>query len=141
VLLDTNALLLLVRVRFPLEAEVERLRPGARLAVPSSVADELDRLVVRATPGARAAAELARKYPLVSVEGRGDRAVFDLAVRRRARVVTADRALAARLERAGVSVLVPRDRHRLELRAGRRSAAPVSLARAPRKPVRRRQRL
>jgi len=141
VLLDANALLLPVRIRFPLEAEVDRLRPGARIAVPASVVDELDRLAARGVPQARAAAELARRYPVISVEGRGDRAVLELAVRRRAWVVTADRALAIRLQRAGLPVLVPRDRHRLELRPARRPARAPSPALAAREPLERRQRL
>jgi len=141
VLLDANILLMPVRSQFPLEAEVLRIRPGSQVAVPSSVLEELDRLLARGVPGARAAVALARSYPVLPVEGRGDKAILDAAVRRRAWVATADRALAARLRRSGVTVLMPRDRHRLETRPGR---APPPTAPRPRtraEPARRRQRL
>ena len=136
-MLDTNALLLPIRSHFPLEAEVDRLYPGAELAVPSSAFEELERLRARGISGAPAALKLALRYPAVPVEGRGDAAILAIAVRDRALVVTADRALAGRLQRAGLPVLVPRDRSRLELRPARRP----SRAPAVRKPVRRRQRL
>jgi len=141
VLLDANALLLPVRTRFPLEAEVDRASPGARLVVPSSVIDELDRLVARGVPEARGALALAQKFPVVPVEGRGDLAILATAVRLGAWVVTADRALAERLRREGVSVLVPRDRHRLELHRGRSPAPSPPSSGVRREPARRRQRL
>jgi len=119
VLLDANALLLPARTRFPLESEVDRIRPGAAIVVPSSVRGELERLVARHVPGATTAAAVARKFPELPVTGQGDTAVLDAAVRHRAWVVTADRALAERLRGAGVTVMVPRDRHRLELRRAR----------------------
>jgi len=114
-----NALLLPARTRFPLVAEIDRLRPGARIVVPESVIGELDGLVGRGVPGARIAAELGRRFPRLPSIGRGDAAILEAAVRYRAWVVTADRELAERLRHLGVSVLVPRDRHRLELHRGR----------------------
>ena len=140
-LLDTNALLLPVRLRFPLESEVHRLCPGATLAVPSSVVDELGKLAEEEVPGARVASELSRRYPVVPVKARGDQGVVEAARRRRSWVVTADRALSARLRQFGVSVLVPRDRHRLELHPGRAVPASGAAATPTRKPARRRQRL
>jgi rRNA-processing protein FCF1 len=114
VLLDANILFLPVRTRFPLEAEVDRLRPGSMLGVPSSVLAELDRLAARGTPEAAAARALAARYHTVTAIGRGDDAVLRVAVRLGAWVVTADRELRARLSARGVGVLTPRDRHRLE---------------------------
>ena len=140
-LLDTNALFLPVRSRFPLEAEVDRLRPGAQLIVPSSALEELERLVARGVPEAPAALRLARRYPVVPSQGRGDAAVLATGVREGAWVVTADRVLAIRLQRAGLTVLVPRDRSRLELRAAGARRNRVADVPVPRKPVRRRQRL
>jgi rRNA-processing protein FCF1 len=119
VLLDANALLLPAQSRFPLESEVERLRAGATLAVPSSVIGELERLVARRVAGARLAVALARKFSQLPVTGRGDDAVLEAALRYHAWVVTADHELAERLRLAGVNVLVPRDRHRLELHRAR----------------------
>jgi rRNA-processing protein FCF1 len=115
VLLDANAVFLPVRVGFPLDAEVGRLRPGAVLSLPASVVDELDRLVARGIPEAAAARALAARYPVVPAPGKGDDAVLRSAVRTRAWVVTADRALRERLTHRGVTVLSPRDRHRLEV--------------------------
>jgi rRNA-processing protein FCF1 len=109
-----------VRSGFPLEAEVERLVPGARLLVADSTLREFDRLVARATPGAVVARDLARRLVRVAAKGEGDEAVIEVAVRKGATVVTADRALGARLRRRGVGVLAPRDRHRLELHPGLR---------------------
>ncbi len=118
-LLDTNALFLPVRVGFPLEAEVDRHLPGARMTVATSTIRELDRLIARRTAGAVAARALAERFPRAETASVGDRAIVELASRRAWAVVTADRALAAELSAVGVAVLVPRDRHRLELRPGR----------------------
>ncbi|MGP8159567.1 MAG: PIN domain-containing protein [Thermoplasmata archaeon] len=140
-LLDANALLLPIRTLFPLESEVDRIHPGARLVVPSSVIDELDRLVARGVPGARGALALAQKFLLIPVEGRGDAAILKAAMRHSAWVVTADRALAERLRKEGVTVLAPRDRHRLELHRGRSPAPSPPPSGVRREPAHRRQRL
>jgi rRNA-processing protein FCF1 len=115
VLMDTNALFLPIRTGFPLEAEVARLVPGARLAIAGATDRELDRLVVRGTPGSAGARALARRFPIVPTDQEGDDGVLDAATRVRAILLTADRDLQARARSAGLAVLVPRDRHRLEL--------------------------
>lgn len=121
-LLDANAVFLPVRVGFPLEAEVGRLRPGAVLAVPASVLAELDRLIDRRTPDSAAARALAERYRPTRSSGIGDDAILRTAVRTGAWVVTADRALRERLTAKGITVLSPRDRHRLELFPGVRTS-------------------
>ena len=131
--MDANALFLPVRAGFPLASEVERLLPGARLLVATSTLRELDRLVARATPGAVTARALAGRFSTTTQEGEGDDAVLRAAEREGATVLTADRELQGRLRARGLAVLVPRDRHRLELRPGR-------VARAPRRAVHRRAR-
>ncbi len=113
-LVDANAAFLPVRVGFPLEEEVERESPGARIAVPTSVVRELDRLCARGTPRAEAARAFVERLPTVAAPGIGDDTILRAAVRTGAWVVTADRALRDRLLEAGVDVLAPRDRHRLE---------------------------
>ncbi len=118
VLLDTNALFLPLRSGFPLEAEVDRILPGARLLVADATFRELDRLVERATPSAVGARAFAKRFVRVVAKGEGDDAVVEVATRKRAVVLTADRALQTRLRRRGISVLAPRDRHRLELQPG-----------------------
>ncbi len=127
VLLDANALLLPFRVGFPLLAEVERLVPGAIVSVPSSVRGEVARLADRGVAEAAAALSFAGRFPTIQVRARGDAGILRAARRHSSIVVTADRALTARLRAGGFAVLVPRDRHRLELRpAVRRSDRPVS---------------
>jgi hypothetical protein len=70
---------------------------------------------------------LARKFSSVLVRGEGDEAVIEAAVREHAMVLTADRGLQERLRRRGITVLAPRDRHRLEVRPPRsRRPAPRS---------------
>ena len=132
VLLDTNALFLPVRVGFPLEAEVERLCPGATLSVPSSVLGELVRLLVRRTPDAAATRAIASRYRTVPAAGSGDDAVLRCAVRRGGWVVTADRAFRERLLAEGVTVLAPRDRHRLERFLPGKRGRSVRRGRSPR---------
>ncbi len=122
-MLDTNVLFLPLTAGFPLEAEVARLVPGGRLVLPSSASDELDRLAVSGTPRAEAARRLAARLPREATAERGDAGIIDVARRLRATVVTADRELQDRLLALGIPVLVPRDRHRLERRDGRRAAA------------------
>jgi rRNA-processing protein FCF1 len=124
-------LFLPVRTGFPLEAEVERHQPGAVLGVPSSVLRELDRLVGRATPGATAARALAARFRVVTAPGGGDQAVLEVAVRTGAWVVTADQTLRTRLNRHGIGVLAPRDRHRLEAHPPRRTPVRSGRDRAP----------
>jgi len=116
VVVDTNVLLLAARRGFPFRAEVDRLVPGARLAVPSSVLRELDLLVARRTAGSVVARELAGRLEVEATARSGDAGVVDVAVRSRGIVATADRALQRLLTGRGIGVLIPRDRARLELR-------------------------
>jgi rRNA-processing protein FCF1 len=111
------------REGLPLAQEVDRLLPGAELAVPGAVRAELEGLVARGAALAAAARTFAAPLRTVPTVGRGDDAVEEAAVRLRATVVTADRALAERLRAVGVAVLVPRDRVRLELRVPKYPAA------------------
>jgi rRNA-processing protein FCF1 len=104
------------RERFPLEAELARIVPDGKLVVPSSVVDELLRLQTDGVRDVAGAIEYARRFPSIVAEGRGDESILKLAVRLGAGVVTGDRAFQARLSLAGVPVLGPRGRSRLELR-------------------------
>ncbi len=108
-----------MRRGFPLLAELQRLVPGARVEVPEAARAELDRLVDRGAPRATAARAFAELLPTAPAPGRGDAAILAAALRRRAWVVTSDRVLVRRLREAGVTVLTPRDRHRLEVKVGR----------------------
>ncbi len=131
-LLDTNALFLAATRGFPLRAEIGRLLPDAVPVVPSPVLGELDRLVERGEIGATLARALAARFPVVRGSGRGDGGVLEIAQRLGATVVTADGRFQARLVAAGVPVMVPRDRARLEFRPGatRRVPSPAPPGRA-----------
>ena len=109
-----------------------RSRPGAVLAVPSSVLGELDRLARSLTPGAVAARALADRFERVETSIRGDGGVLDAARRLGAWVVTADRDLQRRLVAHHVTVLRPRDQHRLETVEGRITAVHRPSPRSPR---------
>lgn len=113
VLLDTNAVLLPFRERFPLERELGALAPGAEVAVPVAVLAELHHLSERGEPSAIPALEWARRHRSIESPARGDAALEELGLRLRTAVVTSDRGLIARLRRAGVPVLRPRGARRL----------------------------
>jgi rRNA-processing protein FCF1 len=116
VLVDANGWFLPTRSGTRLDAEIERLVPGAEVAVPSSVLRELRDLESRGIRDAAVALALAEAALRVPTRLEGDDAVLELAERTRCWVLTADRALARRLLDRGVPVLMPRDRTRLESR-------------------------
>ncbi len=128
VLVDTNGWFLPLASPLRLESAVDAVLPGARLATASSVIGELERLVQQGVAGAYAALALARRYPCVSTRRRGDEGVLDAAIRRRAVVLTADRALLERLAERGLRTLRPRGVRRLALEGGRR---PKTVKNAP----------
>ncbi len=122
--LDANALMLPFRERFPLGTELARLGPGRPIEVPDSVLVELRRLDRQGEPQARPALQLAARYPRAATDGSGDDAIVALARSRPGWVVTADRGLAERLGRAGITVLRPRGRTRLVIVPPGRAGAP-----------------
>lgn len=124
VVVDANGWLLPFRTGTRLADEVDRLVPGAALAVPSSVLEELDALASEGVPHAAAARALAGRARRVPVASTRDTGVVEAAQRLRAPVVTADRALAERLRAAGRPVLVPRAPSRLMLRPAAPAGAP-----------------
>ena len=117
VLLDANALMSAVRLKFDLAAEIAESAPGWKPAVPGSVLRELERL--GDTRGAREARALAKRFPAVANEGRGDDAIVEaaLAAPRRA-VMTNDQALRRRLRGSGVTVLFIRGKQKVEIDGG-----------------------
>jgi rRNA-processing protein FCF1 len=127
-------LFLVVRAGFPLEEEVGRALPGARLLIPASVLAELEGLAKSLTPGAMTARAISERYPVVPTRLRGDDGVIEAAISQQAWVATSDRELRRRLAIRGITALVPRDRHRLEVVPGRR-ALPPRPARSPRTPA------
>lgn len=77
---------------------------------------ELDRLVARRVPNAPAARKLAERWAMLPSKGVGDAAVLATARTLHAVVASSDEKLLAQARLAGLSVLRPRDRARLELR-------------------------
>ena len=113
VLLDANALMMPFQFTLDLEDELVRLLGDYRAAVPSSVVHELEGLA-SSNPAAKAALQLASRFPVMKVAGRGDDAVLDLARSEGAAVVTNDRNLRRRLREVNLPVIYLRERSRLE---------------------------
>ena len=138
VLADTNAMFWPFTHGVRFAPELQRLFPGGtRLLVPSSAAGELARLERRGVVGAKLARALAETLPTLPVGGRGDDGIVHAAAEHGAVVATADRGLATRLRKAGLSVVVPRDRARLELLGPKAPAAARATVKT-RVPLRRR---
>lgn len=141
VLLDTNALFLPFRARLPLEAEIARTDPGARIVVPQAALQELEGLARAGVRHAEAALRWARTLAHVPGTGRGDEAILSLARGLGASVVTGDQELIGRLRAQGNAVLRPRGARHLErlppLRpADRKERSPTVKSRSPLEPGR-----
>ncbi|MHB1931405.1 MAG: PIN domain-containing protein [Thermoplasmata archaeon] len=122
VLVDTNLLLRAARTGFPLLAELARLSESAIPTLATPVRRELLRLSEDGSREAAIALNRTGAWPRVLGPGTGDDAILAVALRHRMLLATADRELAERASRAGLDVLVPRDRSRLTLRSGRARA-------------------
>ena len=94
VVLDANALMMPFQFKLNLDKELSRLLGEVEVFVPSSVLHELSRMKTRE---AKAALSLASKYVSVETPLSGDAGVLDVAQRKKAAVVTNDRALIDRL--------------------------------------------
>lgn len=110
VIIDANVLFIPFQFGVNLtESLRELLGEGVEIIVPSSVIDELERL-----PGEdwrkRAALKLARRFRIVRTEGKGDRAILELAKRLKLPVVTQDKELKKRLKAEGIKVITLRER-------------------------------
>jgi len=100
---------------FNIDSELDRVIPGVVPVVPISVQRELLHLSDKGNRMARAALKLSIRYEQVGSTGRGDRAIFDLAVRNQWMVMTQDKALRSALLRAGITVVMVREKGHLEL--------------------------
>jgi rRNA-processing protein FCF1 len=115
VLLDTNALLMPFQMGLDVESEAKRVMGRCRIAVPQVSIAELRTMGLSLKDGA-AALKFAERFEVLPTVGLGDDAIVDLAIRTGGIVVTGDRGLIKRLHAAGLRVLRPRQRKRLELR-------------------------
>ena len=102
VVLDTNALLMPFEMRMNLTLSVERLIGEAEFIVPGPLIGELKHLDNKY---AQAALQLARRYEIVPTEATGDNAVIELALKRKAYVLTNDKILRGRLRKEGVPLI------------------------------------
>jgi rRNA-processing protein FCF1 len=115
VLLDTNALFMPFQMGLDLEQEIEREMGRCRIAVPQVVLAEVGAMKGSVKDGP-AALKYASRFDTVPTDGLGDDAIVECALRTGGIVVTGDRGLIKRLRAAGLKVLRPRQRKRLELR-------------------------
>ena len=116
VILDVNALMAPFQFGINIDAELEKIVPERKAVVPLSVLRELE--VLNRKGGnwrVKAAIDLARKYPVIDIKGKGDSPIFNLAVNMKWPVVTNDRRLRNKLVERGIPVVFLRDRGHLEL--------------------------
>ncbi len=97
------------------EDAIEREMGACRIAVPEVVLAEVTAMQGTVKDGG-AALEYAGRFETVPTEGLGDDAIVECAKATGGIVVTGDRGLIKRLRAAGLKVLRPRQRSRLELR-------------------------
>ncbi len=115
VLLDTNALLMPFQMGLDVEGEILRAMGRCRIVVPQVAAAELRAMGSSLQDGA-AALKFAERFESMETVGLGDDAIIDLAIRTGGTVLTGDRGLIKRLHDAGLRVLRPRQKKRLELK-------------------------
>lgn len=99
-----------------IESELQQLLGKVEMLIPSSVMDELERLS-RTKRDASAALALIEKrgFKVTKVKGKGDKAIFDLAVERRCPVLTNDSALRKELRGRSLPVIFLRGLSKLEI--------------------------
>jgi len=112
VILDTNSLLLPFEFKINLEDELTKLIGTFEILVPSTVFDELKKIK---TQHAKPALHLAMKYKKLSSKKKGDEAIFDLALKLNAIVVTNDKELRRRLKKKGLKTIYLRQKSYLAM--------------------------
>lgn len=110
--LDANALLLPFQFRLNLELELRRLLGECRIVVPEPVLGELD-VNLASDRWAKAARQLASKFPSEPAQTRGDDAVIEVAQRLGGVVVTNDAAMIDRLRDLRIPRIFLRSRNHL----------------------------
>ncbi len=115
VILDANALLSPFQQNFNLDLQLEIAAPGVTAIVPSSVIRELQVLLKKGDWRIKAALELAKKYPIVDIKGKGDAPIFNLAVKKGWMVMTQDKRLRTNLMNRGISVIILRGRGHFQI--------------------------
>jgi rRNA-processing protein FCF1 len=117
VILDTNAVLMPFQFKINLDSELKRLLGQYEIILPSIVIEELNNLAAGPKPPReiKSALSLASRYEQIPVASRGDAAVFELAEKYNAIVVTNDKELKHRLIKAGIKTISLKSRTHLIL--------------------------
>ncbi len=102
VVLDTNALLMPFELRINLDYAVRDVLGDVQFIVPGPLIGELKHLDHKY---AKAALDLARRYDIIPTEASGDASVIELALMKKAYVLTNDKALRAKLRKNGVPLI------------------------------------
>lgn len=116
VILDVNALMAPFQFGINIDSELKMVVPERKPVVPSSVIRELEVLGRKKNSWKiKAAQDLAGKYPVIDIKGKGDAPIFNLAVNMKWPVCTNDRRLRNKLVDRGIPVIFLRDKGHLEL--------------------------
>lgn len=116
VILDVNALMAPFQFGINLDTELKNVVPERKPIVPLSVIKEIEMLMKKKNSWKiKAALDLALKYPIIDIKGKGDSPIFNLAVNMKWPVVTNDRRLRNKLNERGVPVIFLRERGHLEI--------------------------
>lgn len=116
IILDVNFLMAPFQFKINMDVELGKVVPECVPVVPSSVLRELESLLRKGNDWkVKAAIELASRYTVVDIRGKGDAPIFNLAVGRRWPVATSDRGLRNKLHKRGIPVVLVRERGHLEL--------------------------
>ena len=102
VVLDTNALLMPFELRINLDYAVRELIGDVQFVIPGPLIGELKHLNHKY---AKAALDLARKYQIIPTEKTGDASVIELALLKKAFVLTNDKELKTKLRKQGVPLI------------------------------------
>jgi rRNA-processing protein FCF1 len=114
VVADANALIAPFKLKFNIDAELERLLGSYSILVPKPIIGELERLA-ETSMNAKGALKLALSKDVRPTRKAGDAAVLELARRVKGHVMTNDRELIGKARKAGLAVIRLREGCRLEV--------------------------
>lgn len=107
VILDTNAILMPFQFKLNLDSELTRLLGQYEIIIPNTVIEELENISSSANSPKEisAALALAGRFNIEQVINKGDNAIFELAMRYKAIVLTNDKLLKKRLHDNGLKTI------------------------------------
>ena len=113
IILDANALMAPFQASINLDIALDNVAPGISPIVPSSVLRELGSLSKKGDWRVKAALDLAERYEIIDIKGKGDGPIFNLAVRTGWMVMTQDKRLKNNLLKRGIPVIIIRGKGHL----------------------------